>query len=484
VVRGNDRQQGGPPTFSAPASPAPKRSFERPAQATPYRLYEAPPARTQGPEVGRQPYRPSPAANPKVDSERKAVPYRAPVATNDRERKAVPYRTPVSTDDGKQPPRVTAPGRAAPVGSREEKPDATRERPAPAPDMRQRGPAPDRAQAPKTPSPGKREGDRALKVPEAQFRGPDASPRIIRGQDQPQVQERLRSRLQEQNRQRNQERVRPTFDTVGNVVPGDAKIIYRDGVSRLSVGFGKIRRDFGAPKHTFLVAPRSRLDYWDGYWDGYTDGYWAGKHHRHGSHVVLSFYYGFYFSDPYWFAFYYPGYYPAVYHYWGWCPGWVYPNRAYYAPTEYVYMPATPYRYYYSGYSIDDAGAYRAMEDVRQAWFESEISKLAYHLTDQEDIRVYFDGEYEYTTTTDDYYAMTVDAMATTNTVAMDFDSPIWLSTNEFFVTGRHVFYDPNEERQTVYVSHRFRRLGGEWFLVAVGSSLEPIQHQYHDFRA
>jgi hypothetical protein len=45
------------------------------------------------------------------------------------------------------------------------------------------------------------------------------------------------------------------------------------------------------------------------------------------------------------------------------------------------------------------------------------------------------------------------------------------------------VFYDPNDVRQTVYVSYRFRNLGGEWFLVAVGSSLEPIQHQYRDFR-
>jgi hypothetical protein len=172
-----------------------------------------------------------------------------------------------------------------------------------------------------------------------------------------------------------------------------------------------------------------------------------------------------------------------VYHYWGWCPGWVYPNRVYYAPAEYVYVPQTPYRYYSPGYSIDEPGAYRTMEDVRQAWFESEISKLAYHLTDQEDIRVYFDGEYEYTTSTDDYYAMTVDAMSTTNTVSMDFDTPIWLSTNEFFVTGRHVFYDPSDQRQTVYVSYRFRKLGGEWFLVATGSSLEPIRHQYHDFR-
>jgi hypothetical protein len=78
---------------------------------------------------------------------------------------------------------------------------------------------------------------------------------------------------------------------------------------------------------------------------------------------------------------------------------------------------------------------------------------------------------------------MTVDAMATTHTVAMDFDTPIWLSTHEFFATGRHVLYDPSGSRQTVHVSYRFRNLGGEWYLVAVGTSLDPIRHQYSDFR-
>ncbi len=67
--------------------------------------------------------------------------------------------------------------------------------------------------------------------------------------------------------------------------------------------------------------------------------------------------------------------------------------------------------------------------------------------------------------------------------MALDFDRPIWLSTHEFFVTGRHVFYDPAGVRNTVYVSYRLRLLGGEWYIVAVGSSLEPIRHKYRDFR-
>ena len=221
----------------------------------------------------------------------------------------------------------------------------------------------------------------------------------------------------------------------------------------------------------------------DGYWDGYADGYWAGRHLYHHSVVVLSFYYPYYYSDPHWVAFWYADLYPSVYHYWGWCPPWVFPQRVYYAPVEYVYVPRTPYRYYYTGYHLDESGAQQAVEDIRRSWLRSDIDLLAYHLTDQQDIQVYFDGKYEYTTSTEDYYGMTADAMATTATVAMDFDRPIWISSHEVFYTGRHVFYDPDGIRNSVYVSYRLRRLGGEWYIVAIGSSLEPIRHKYRDFR-
>jgi len=427
--------------------------------ATPYRLY-TPPNERQTPAVPKQVYRPNPVTAPGYERNVKPEP---PAATTDRQR-VQPWAAP---DRGRD--RTLE---ASPTLEREREQERDRAR--------------ERRDNPRTVEPPvARAGERAFKVPEAKFHGPEAERnlRVVRREDQKRLQEQLWTRLRDQNRRGNgQDGKRPSHDSVGNAISGNVSLILRDGSSRLSVGYGHIQGSFGSPKYHYLVAPRGRADYWDGYWDGYADGYWAGKHRWHGKHVVVSYYYGYYWSDPYWFAFYYPGYYPAVYHYWGWCPGWVNPSRAYYAPVEYVYVPTTPYRYY-TGSSVDETAAGRTIEDVRRAWFDSEISNLAYHLTDQVDIRVYFDGEYEYSTTTEDYYAMTVDAMATTHTVAMDFDRPIWLSTHEFFVTGRHVFYDPNDVRQTVYVSYRFRNLGGEWFLVAVGSSLEPIQHQYRDFR-
>ena len=331
---------------------------------------------------------------------------------------------------------------------------------------------------------GRAEG-RRLVVPEASFRGPGSEERVkvVPAQERDRVRTQLQERVREHNRQQARpDRSVPRADVVGNVVPDGATVLVRDRISRISFSYDRVRAAHGAPGHAYLVAPRHRDDYWEGYWDGYRDGYREGRHRR-GPLVVIHFYYPFYFSDPWWVGFYYPGYYPAIYHYWGWCPAWVHPARVYYYPVEYVYVPVTPYRYYYSGYGLDYGGAQRAVNDIRRAWLDSDIGPLAAHLTDRLDVRVYFDGEYAYTTSTEDYYAMTLDTLATTQTVAMDFDEPIWISSREVFYTGRHVFYDPEGERQVVYVSYRLRELGGEWYIVAVGSSLQPIQHQYRDFR-
>jgi hypothetical protein len=444
------------PVWQTPPNqrPSPYKLFERPARDTAPREFHPP---TTG-----VPARPTDDSRPVSDK-----PAPDPRMWNPRLRHG-------------DPDQNSAPGKSVPPPanwSRVRDRDQSLER------DRVRSPQPSENPVTRRPAPG---GNTRLDVPRAPFRGPEAdrSVKLI----VPEARERAREAMRDRLRQRNREafttdRARPTRDAIGNHVSDNVKLVLRDNVSRISIGYQRVRRDFGTPAYHYVFGPRSPTDYWDGYWDGYADGYWAGRHHYRRSHVVLTFYYGYYWSDPYWFAFWYPGYYPSVYHYWGWCPGWIYPARVYYVPAEYVYVPVTPYRYYYGAYGIDQVGVQRTAQDIRRAWFNSEVAPLAAHLTDQLDIRVYFDGEYAYTTSTDDYYAMTVDAMATTQTVALDFNDPIWISTHEVFYTGRHVFYDPEGTRYTIHVSYRLRRLGGEWYIVAVGSSLSPIQHQYRDFR-
>jgi len=317
--------------------------------------------------------------------------------------------------------------------------------------------------------------ERRLVVPEASFRGPgsESKVRAVAPDEAKLAPARLQNWVREQNRQWGRlDSARPAVDVVGNAVPTDAILLNRNTTTNITINYTNIVNNFGSPGFSYVVAPGA-------VWGG---GYFPRTHHQH-TVVVLNLFYPFYYSDPQFVGFYYSGYYPSVYAYFGWSPGWVYPQRVYYAPADYVHVAATPYRYYSSGYRLDYTGASRAISDIRRSWLDGDTGPLAAHLTNQVDIRVYFDGEYSYTTTTDDFYAMTLDTLATTRTLAMDFDDPIWISSEEVFYTGCQVFDDPDGERHTVYVSFRFRKLGAEWYLVALGTSRNPIEHKYTDFR-
>jgi len=323
-------------------------------------------------------------------------------------------------------------------------------------------------------------GERKFTVPEAKFRGPnnDQQVRVVPKDSPARLQTRMRDSIRRENRQLGNwnPKAIPTRDVVGNWIPKDTVVFNRTNVvnNNITINYTNIVNNFGTPGFGFLVAPR--------FFDAGGGVVFGGRHH-HNTLVFVNFFYPYYYSDPFFTGFWYDGYYPSVYTYFGWCPGWVYPTRVYYVPTEYYYYPpATPYRYY-SGYSLDTGGADRAISDIRRSWLEGDIGSVSGHLTDQLDIRVYFDGEYSYTTTTDDFYQMTLDTLTTTQTTEMDFDEPIWISSHEVFVTGRQVFYDPDGDRHLLYVSFRLRHLGSGWYLVAIGTSKDPIQHEYSDFR-
>jgi len=482
VPAGQEKQ--GAPAQARPSPSAPGSKQGQPAAGPPAWQRTPLPARPRpggpAPTAGRND-RANPYERYRAQAqERPTTPERTPPGY-----RAQPYQSPARESDA--PSQVTpsnrwqqaAPGRRATP----EKPSVVRERPQPSlPDKVKERARPQERSPVVAP---KQEG-RRLTVPQATFRGPEADKRVnnIPAERASQLQLRLRNQVRTVNRVEAQPKTgRITRDVVGNLVPKDARLIQRNNVSRIKLGATRIETLLGHPTYYYSFIPRYPSDYYEGYWEGYRDGYWDGRRHVPHGAVVINFYYGYYWSDPYWFGFYYPGYYPSIYHYIGFCPGWVYPTRVYYTPVEYVYLPLTPYRYYAPSSALDERGAERAISDIRRAWFDNDIDRIASHLTDELDIQVYFDGEYSYTTSTEDYYAMTADALSTTSTVDLDFDHPIFISSHEVFYTGRHVFFDPDGYRQTVYVSYRLRHLGVHWYLVAVGTSLSSIQHQYHDFR-
>jgi hypothetical protein len=315
-------------------------------------------------------------------------------------------------------------------------------------------------------------------VPPAPFRGPQAGSKVTA--ISPSLQRRAEQHLTNWIRQENWRPAgpqgRPTHDYIGNPIPTGARVIDPPTLRHINVNFVHVENHCGVPAHQFVVLPRT--GFYPGFFDA-GDGFFGFEHHEHHSLISISLFYPFYFSDPYWFAFGYPGFYPSVYSLWGWCPGWVYPDRVYYDPGDYVYGPS-PYR---PGLYLDVDGQQRAINDIRHAWIEDDPALFSTHLTNQVDVRIYFNGEYSYTSATDDYYAMTADTMSTTRTTSMDFGDPVWISSNEVFYAGQQTFTDPDGTQNGLYLSYRLRKLGSDWYIVAFGSSPNPIQSHYTDFR-
>ncbi len=314
-------------------------------------------------------------------------------------------------------------------------------------------------------------------VPAATFRGPQAERKVVaitpeahrRGVQQ------LNGWVKQQNAQP-AESGRPTQDWIGNTIPSNTRRLGPSSFRQMNTNYTRISLVFGAPSHEYMVLPRTTL--YAGYY-GQQDGFYGYQNYGHPNSVSVSLFYPYYFSQPTWYAFNYPGFYPSVYSMYGWSPGWVYPDRVYCQPSDHVYTPA-PYQ---PGLQLDVAGQGRALDDIRQAWLDDDPTLFSAHLTDQTDIRVYFNSKYSYTSSTDDYYAMTADAMSTTRSSSIDFNDPVWISSNEVFYAGHQVFTDLDGASRDLHLSYRLRKLGSEWYIVAFGTSPDPILTHYKDFR-
>jgi hypothetical protein len=267
---------------------------------------------------------------------------------------------------------------------------------------------------------------------------------------------------------------RPGLDAAGNAMPRTTRTLDANRLARTNPALGGLRERFGDPTNRFAVNPRHNSGGWEDH-----NGNWHEEHNgfHHDEDEDIDFIFGFpfffpfYFSNPFWWGFNYPGYYPSIYSYWGWTPGWVQPSQVYYSPPTQVYISQNPYTYY--GTYRDTAGAQQAINDIRAAWLTGNADLIAAHLSDQLDIRVSFSGKYAYTTASKDYYGMTLDAIATSRVVSMDFGNPVWLSDSDVLYTAQQVFRDPDNNQHTVYLSYRLAHVDTNWYIVGIGSSLD-----------
>ena len=91
------------------------------------------------------------------------------------------------------------------------------------------------------------------------------------------------------------------------------------------------------------------------------------------------------------------------------------------------------------------------------------------------DIRIFFNGAYEYTQPAADFSLQTVDTISSVKTVSLQFDpAPVVLAPDDVRGPCTHVFDDPDGNQNTLYLSYRLKLVSGNWYITEFGSSEKP----------
>jgi len=188
--------------------------------------------------------------------------------------------------------------------------------------------------------------------------------------------------------------------------------------------------------------------------------------------------------------FYYSGFVPSIYSEYGnWYPQVVPLERVYIIEREVVKdqddrveprldertepSRASDGEYYLaprSGETLDDA-----VSDIKRAWMNGDYDRFKSRIRQEGKVRVYLKGKYKYSVDAADFGQMTRDAMGRVDTISFTLDPAKRRDDTHAFVSGKHVYYDPDHQKREVYVSYGLVRENGHWRIAEAGSSSEPI---------
>jgi hypothetical protein len=122
------------------------------------------------------------------------------------------------------------------------------------------------------------------------------------------------------------------------------------------------------------------------------------------------------------------------------------------------------------GESLEDAAA-----SIKAAWMNGDHERLLNRIGDKGKVRVYLKGKYKYSVDAADFGQMSRDAMSRIDTVSFTLDRIQRRGDDHAFVSGKHVYRDPERQKHEVYVSYGLVKEGGRWKIVEAGSSTEPV---------
>ena len=145
-------------------------------------------------------------------------------------------------------------------------------------------------------------------------------------------------------------------------------------------------------------------------------------------------------------------------------PEVVYVDRPVYVNGGY-YLESQKYQ------ALDDA-----LADIRSAWISGRYDLVERHVMSEDKVAVFLDGRYDYSIDGEDYLLMTRDAIEDMETVSFVWDEVKQRSDNTVTAFGTHKYYDAAGATRSVYVSYTLDKVGSRYYIVEIGSSLDPLR--------
>lgn len=116
----------------------------------------------------------------------------------------------------------------------------------------------------------------------------------------------------------------------------------------------------------------------------------------------------------------------------------------------------------------DNSPVYRALYDIKNAWFSKNSSLIMKHIDPDKSIELFLKGKLQINK---DLFPEQLDdmldiAMHTTTTLTFK-----WMISEDDVYTAEHIFIDANKVRRIVYASFTLETIGDEAYIIQLGSS-------------
>ncbi|OFX16210.1 MAG: hypothetical protein A2Z18_02640 [Armatimonadetes bacterium RBG_16_58_9] len=167
----------------------------------------------------------------------------------------------------------------------------------------------------------------------------------------------------------------------------------------------------------------------------------------------------------------------SMYFYYGYFP-YIQVTRVYesaYPEVIYIERPI-----YISGGYYLESQKYTALDDaladIRGAWVAGRYDLVEQHVMRDDKVAVFLDGQYDYSIDGDDYLSMTRDAIEDMETISFVWDKVKGRADGTVTAFGTHRYHDTTGAARTVYVSYTLDTVGGRYYIVEVGSSVDPLR--------